>query len=213
MSRGLQQFVNQSPWDERVVRANLARRMVSELEPEAWIVDDTGYPKTGRCSVGVGRHCSGTLGRVDNCQIGVSVNAASGDASCPLDWRIFLPASWDADEERRRKAHVLDEVRHREKRRLALDTLDELAWWGLRPPLVAADAGYGEIAAFRQAWTTAGSPTSCRSRPAPPLAPSTSGPSGPSVPSVAAHPLPATARSPARWRTWHWLRASAPPAA
>jgi SRSO17 transposase len=148
--QGLQQFVNQSPWDERVVRANLARRMVWELEPEAWIVDDTGFPKKGRCSVGVGRQYSGTLGRVENCQIGVSVNAASDQASCPLDWRIFLPESWDEDEERRRKAHVPDEVRHREKWRLALDMLDELAAWGLVPPLVCADAGYGEITAFRE---------------------------------------------------------------
>jgi SRSO17 transposase len=148
--QGLQQFVNQSPWDERVVRANLARRMVAELEPEAWIVDDTGFVKKGRFSVGVGRQYSGTLGRVDNCQIGVSINAASDEASCPLDWRIFLPESWDADEERRRTAHVPDEVRHREKWRLALDMLDELAQWGLRPPLVVADAGYGEITAFRQ---------------------------------------------------------------
>jgi SRSO17 transposase len=148
--QGLQQFVNQSPWDERVVRANLARRMVSELAPEAWIIDDTGFVKKGRCSVGVGRQYSGTLGRVDNCQIGVSINAASDEASCPLDWRIFLPESWDLDDERRAKAHVPDEVRHREKWRLALDMIDELAGWGLVPPLVGTDAGYGEITAFRQ---------------------------------------------------------------
>jgi SRSO17 transposase len=148
--QGLQQFVNQSPWDERVVRANLARRMVCELEPEAWIVDDTGFAKKGSCSVGVARQYSGTLGRVDNCQIGVSINAATDQASCPLDWRIFLPEAWDADEDRRRKAHVPDEVRHREKWRLSLDMIDELAEWGLSPPLVAADAGYGEITAFRQ---------------------------------------------------------------
>jgi SRSO17 transposase len=148
--QGLQQFVNQSPWDERVVRANLARRMVSELEPEAWIVDDTGFAKKGRFSVGVARQYSGTLGRVDNCQVGVSVNAASDEASCPLDWRIFLPEAWDDDEERRAKAHVPDDVRHREKWRLALDMIDELGEWGLVPPLVCADAGYGEVTAFRQ---------------------------------------------------------------
>ena len=148
--QGLQQFVNQSPWDERVVRANLARRMVAELAPDAWIVDDTGFPKKGGFSVGVGRQYSGTLGRVDNCQVGVSVNAASDEASCPLDWRIFLPEAWDDDQERRAKAHVPDEVRHREKWRLALDMIDELMAWGLVPPLVCADAGYGEITAFRQ---------------------------------------------------------------
>src|SRR5688500_14041593 len=68
----LQQFVNQSPWDERVVRANLARRMCADLTPEAWISDDTGFVKKGRFSVGVARQYSGTLGRVDNCQVGLS---------------------------------------------------------------------------------------------------------------------------------------------
>jgi SRSO17 transposase len=148
--QGLQQFVNQSPWDERVVRANLARRMVSEVAPQVWIVDDTGFVKKGRFSVGVGRQYSGTLGRVDNCQIGVSINAATDEASCPLDWRIFLPEAWDSDEDRRAGAHVPDAVRHREKWRLALDMIDELAAWGLVPPLVGADAGYGEITAFRR---------------------------------------------------------------
>lgn len=148
--QGLQQFVNQSPWDERVVRANLACRMCAQLAPDAWVIDDTGFVKKGRSSVGVARQYSGTLGRVDNCQVGVSVNAVSDAASCPLDWRIFLPEAWDDDRERRARAHVPDDVRHREKWRLALDMIDELAGWGLRPPLVGADAGYGEITAFRQ---------------------------------------------------------------
>jgi SRSO17 transposase len=146
----LQQFVNQSPWDERVVRANLARRMTAELDPDAWIVDDTGFPKRGRCSVGVARQYSGTLGRVDNCQVGVSLNGASDEASWPINWRIFLPADWDLDVERRARAHVPDDVGHREKWRLALDMLDQARGWGLEPPVVCADAGYGEITAFRQ---------------------------------------------------------------
>jgi SRSO17 transposase len=73
-----------------------------------WVIDDTGFAKKGRFSVGVGRQYSGTLGRVDNCQVGVSVNAATDRASCPLSWRIFLPAAWDDDHERRAKAHVPD---------------------------------------------------------------------------------------------------------
>ena len=148
--QGLQQFVNQSPWDERVVRASLARRMCAEIAPAAWIIDDTGFVKKGNCSVGVARQYSGTLGRVDNCQVGVSVNAATDEASCPLNWRIFLPESWEHDAQRRVKAHIPDGVGHREKWRLALDMIDELATWGLRPPLVCSDAGYGEITAFRQ---------------------------------------------------------------
>jgi SRSO17 transposase len=147
--QGLQQFVNQSPWRWEIVRANLATRMVEAIGPEAWIVDDTGFPKKGRCSVGVARQYSGTLGRVENCQVGVSISAATDRASCPINWRIFLPEAWDGDEERRAKAHLPDEVVHRPKWQLALDMLDEAAGWGLRAPLVCADAGYGEITAFR----------------------------------------------------------------
>jgi SRSO17 transposase len=146
----LQQFVNQSPWSETVVRANVARRMTAELAPEAWIVDDTGFPKKGRWSVGVARQYSGTLGRTDNCQVGVSISAASDVASCPVNWRIYLPAEWDDDVERRRAAHVPDDVRHAPKWQLALDMIDELRGWGLTPPRLCADAGYGEITAFRQ---------------------------------------------------------------
>jgi SRSO17 transposase len=154
----LQQFVNQSPWDEAIVRANLAQRMVGELAPEAWAIDDTGFAKKGRWSVGVARQYSGTLGRVDNCQVVVSVNAVTDHASCPLDWRVFLPPAWDQDAERRAKAHVPDEVRHREKWRLALDMIDELAGLGLAPPLLCADAGYGESTAFRQGLSDRGIP-------------------------------------------------------
>jgi SRSO17 transposase len=147
--QGLQQFVNQSPWRWEIVRANLAARMIGEIAPEAWIVDDTGFVKKGRCSVGVARQYSGTLGRVDNCQVGVSISAATDHASCPINWRIFLPEAWDHDAERRAKAHVPDDVGHAPKWRLALDMLDEAAGWGLAPPLVCADAGYGDITAFR----------------------------------------------------------------
>jgi SRSO17 transposase len=146
----LQQFVNQSPWDEQVVRANLARRVCAEIEPDVWVIDDTGFAKQGRWSVGVARQYSGTLGRVDNCQIGVSISAAGDAASCPINWRIFVPEEWDADAERRAKAHVPDGVRHREKWRLALDMIDEARGWGVEPEVVASDAGYGDITAFRQ---------------------------------------------------------------
>ncbi|MGH8240520.1 MAG: IS701 family transposase [Steroidobacteraceae bacterium] len=145
----LQQFVNQSPWDWAPVRERLARRIQAELEPDAWVVDDTGFPKAGRCSAGVARQYSGTLGKVANCQIGVSVNAVTDHASCPLDWRLFLPEEWDADAERRAGAHLPVEERHRPKWRLALEMLDELRGWGLEPPPIIADSGYGEITEFR----------------------------------------------------------------
>src|SRR5450830_423413 len=125
--------------------------MSAAIEPLAWIIDDTGFPKAGRYSVGVARQYSGTLGKVAGCQIGVSVSAASEAASCPLTWRLFLPDAWDEDAPRRAKAHLPAAERHREKWRLALEMLDELRAWGLSPPALVADAGYGEVSAFRAA--------------------------------------------------------------
>src|SRR5439155_18920656 len=146
----LQQFVNQSPWDWVAVRERLALRMSEEISPEAWIVDDTGFPKFGRWSVGVTRQYCGALGKVANCQVGVSVNAATDEASCPLNWRVFIPEEWDEDAERRAKARVPDDVHHEPKWQLALEMIDELRSWGLSPSVILADAGHGEITEFRQ---------------------------------------------------------------
>ena len=149
----LQQFVNQSPWDPVPVRRALARRMGRELTPQAWVIDDTGFPKFGKMSVGVARQYSGALGKVGNCQIGGSVNACSDEASCPLDWRLFIPEEWDEDSEfnreRREKAKLPEDVHHVEKWRLALEMIDELCSWGLKPPVVLGDGAYGDITEFR----------------------------------------------------------------
>jgi len=147
----LQQFVSQSPWEWGPVRERLALRLAEAIEPLAVIVDDTGFPKAGRYSVGVARQYSGTLGKVAGCQIGVSLSAASEAASCPLDWRLFLPEAWNDDAQRRSKAHLPADERHRPKWQLALEMLDELRGWGVEVPAVVADAGYGEISAFRLA--------------------------------------------------------------
>jgi SRSO17 transposase len=146
---GLQQFITDSPWDDVPVRRRLARRMTAEIEPEGWIVDDTGLPKDGRFSPGVAHQYCGALGKTANCQVLVSVNAASDRASCPLGWRLFVPKSWDQDEERRRRARIPEEVRHVPKWQLALQIIDQLLEWGLQRRVVQADGGYGDITAFR----------------------------------------------------------------
>jgi SRSO17 transposase len=147
--QALQQFVGQRPWDWRPVRRRLATLMTAAVDPDAWIVDDTGFPKFGTASVGVARQYSGTLGKVANCQVGVSIHAATDQASCPIDWRLFLPQSWDADAARRRAGHLPATVGHRPKWQLVLDMVDELGGWGLAPPVVVADAGYGESGELR----------------------------------------------------------------
>ena len=158
--QGLQQFISSSTWAVEPVRERLARRAVEVIAPQAWVVDDTGFRKDGTASPGVARQYSGTLGKVGNCQIGVSICAVTDAASCPLNWRLFLPPGWDDREaatpqdaaairSRRARAAIPEEQRHRAKWRLALDMLDELAGWRLAPPVAVADAGYGTNADFR----------------------------------------------------------------
>src|SRR3954466_8725411 len=165
--QGLQQFVSSSPWAVEPVRERLARRAIEVIAPDAWVVDDTGFPKDGLASPGVARQYSGTLGKVGNCQIGVSVAAVTDAASCPLNWRLFVPERWDDAEAttpeaaaairaRRPRAGIPDDARHREKWRLALDILDELAGWQLAPPVVVSDAGYGDTAEFRDGLSARG---------------------------------------------------------
>src|SRR4051794_31719839 len=193
--QGLQQFVSSSTWAVEPVRERLAHRGIEVIAPRAWVVDDTGFPKDGTASPGVARQYSGTLGKVGNCQVGVSISAVTDTASCPLNWRLFLPERWDdacatspeaaavARHRRERagipagqrhpekwrvapgrvggraggeRAGIPAGQRHREKWRLALDMLDELAGWALTPPVVVADAGYGDIAGFRDGLTRRG---------------------------------------------------------
>jgi SRSO17 transposase len=162
----LQQFVTTSPWDVVPVRKTLSRRACDLIAPDAWVIDDTGFAKDGDRSPGVARQYSGTLGKVGNCQIAVSVHAASDAASAPLDWRLFLPESWDdrsttdpdavtAITARRRRSAIPDTEHHRTKWEMAIEMIDELTEWGRIPPAVVADAGYGDSTAFRLALTVA----------------------------------------------------------
>jgi SRSO17 transposase len=162
----LQQFITSSTWDHVGVRKRIARWADEFIDPDAYVIDDTGFPKDGADSPGVAWMYSGTLGKVGNCQIGVSVHAVTDWASAAIDWRLFLPKSWDetttddadlAVDIRRRRARckIPDSVRHREKWRLALDMLDEIrgepasGGWGLPARPVVGDAGYGDVTEFR----------------------------------------------------------------
>jgi SRSO17 transposase len=148
--QALQQFVGQSPWAWEPVRRRLAQRMEQELRPAAaWIVDDTGFPKQGRHSVGVARQYSGRLGKVGNCQVAVTVHLSTATESMPLDWALYLPQAWTADIARGRQAGVPTPTAFRTKPELALDLIDQLLVWGLRRQPVLADAGYGNNSEFR----------------------------------------------------------------
>ena len=133
----LQQFVTSSTWDHVEVRKRVARWADDFLDPEAYVIDDSGFPKDGSDSPGAARMYSGTLGKVGNCQIGVSVHAVTDAASVAINWALFVPETWDdttttdADKvaqirRRRARCKIPDGVRHREKWRLALDMLDQV---------------------------------------------------------------------------------------
>ncbi|MFE6427193.1 MULTISPECIES: IS701 family transposase [Streptomyces] len=147
--QALQQFVNQSPWDPLPVRQRIAQRLTEVVTPEVWVVDDVSFPKCGTASVGVARQYCGAVGKRANCQVAVSVHAATDTASCPLNWELYLPREWTDEPGRCRKAGVPDHVAHQEKWRLALGLLDTLTGWQLKAPVVVADAGYGVCTPFR----------------------------------------------------------------
>ncbi|SFY44828.1 SRSO17 transposase [Streptomyces atratus] len=155
--QALAHFLTTSPWDPSHIRAKLAWKVEAAIRPTALVFDDTGFLKDGNASACVSRQYTGTAGKVTNCQVGVSLHLASDHASAAVDWRLFLPQTWDPaspkaalDKVARRTAcGIPEDVGHVEKWQLALDMADEVRSWGIEVPLVIADAGYGDAAAFR----------------------------------------------------------------
>ncbi len=154
--RSLLHFVGQSPWSSQglmaAVRASVVPALTARGPVQAWIVDDTSFPKKGRHSVGVARQYSGQLGKQDNCQVAVSLSLASGEASLPVSWRLYLPEAWAEDAVRRTMAKVPEDVAFRTKPQIALDQIAALAGDASVPRgVVLADAGYGNDTGFRNA--------------------------------------------------------------
>jgi SRSO17 transposase len=155
--QGLQQFLSQSPWDERPVRDRFARHCAAVLEADGFlIVDDTGFPKQGTHSVGVARQYSGTLGKVDNCQIGVTLQYATTQEVVCLDAALYLPEeSWANDPARRAAAGIPEEVGYLPKWRIGLTLLERAKANGFTG-IVLADCAYGTVTEFRQVLDAAG---------------------------------------------------------
>jgi SRSO17 transposase len=157
MRQRLQQCVVVSTWDETTVFARLAQTLDRELpEVTAFVVDDTGFPKKGRHSVGVARQYSGTLGRTDNCQIATSLHLAGERGSGCIGMRLYLPESWTTDRDRCRATGVPDTVTFAPKWQHALALLDAALAAGVRRHVVLGDAAFGEVTAFREALTARG---------------------------------------------------------
>jgi len=151
--QSLHHLVATSPWDDDAVLAAVRRHALTAMTAKspvaAWIVDDTGFPKKGKHSVGVARQYCGQLGKQENCQVAVSLSVATPQASLPLAWRLYLPESWAGDRERRRKTGVPAEIGFATKQKIALEQIRQALADGIAAGVVLADAAYGNDSAFR----------------------------------------------------------------
>ena len=153
MQARLLNFLRDSPWDDRSVRREAARYVIEALEKQepvtTWIIDDTGFPKQGKHSVGVQRQYTGTLGKIGNCQIGVSLTVATKNEHVPIDFALYLPTSWTDDAVRREKARVPANLVFKTKPDLALDLITRAVEDKIPGDVVLVDAAYGASSEFR----------------------------------------------------------------
>ena len=159
--QSMHHFVAKSDWSDKDMLQRVRGWVLPDMKLENgsfWIVDDTGFPKKGKHSVGVARQYCGQLGKQDNCQVAVSLSVASEDASLPVAYRLYLPEVWAQDEPRRRKAGVPDNLKFATKPQISLEQVRQAKESGLPPGPVLADAAYGTDTAFRDGLTELGLP-------------------------------------------------------
>jgi SRSO17 transposase len=155
--QSMQQFLADSPWDAGGVVRAVAERVAPAIVVEAWVLDDTGFPKDGKRSPGVKRQYSGTLGKVGNCQIGVSVHAVGAKGTVPLGWALYLPEDWCDDSERRERAKIPEKVRFKTKPELGVELVERAVGWELARAPVLGDQAYGDDSKLRDRLDRAGS--------------------------------------------------------
>ena len=145
-SQRLQEFLTRTAWDPKEMDRLRVRHMLEHASVGEGVVilDDTGFAKKGRHSVGVARQYSGTLGRIDNCQVLVTSHYVDRVFDWPISGRLYLPKEWLTDRERRTKAQVPRQIALQTKGQIALELVDEGLQAGIPIRAVAADAGYGD---------------------------------------------------------------------
>jgi SRSO17 transposase len=153
MPQSLNHVVADAPWSEEAVLDRCLDSVIPAMlrrDPVvAWVVDDTGFPKKGRESVGVARQYCGQVGKQDNCRVAVSLSVTTEKASMPVAYRLYLPQSWIEDGERRKKTSVPDSIQFQTKPEIALDQIRRARERGIPQGVVLADAGYGTDTGFR----------------------------------------------------------------
>ena len=160
MHQSLHHLVADAPWNDEEMLAQVRREVLPAMEKHgpvvAWIVDDTGFPKQGKHSVGVARQYCGQLGKQANCQAAVSLSVSTWGSSLPIAWRLYLPEGWCADAERCEKAGVAAEIEFQTKPEIALGQLRQALEQKVPVGVVLADAGYGNGTPFRAGITKLG---------------------------------------------------------
>ena len=158
--QSLLHFVGNAPWSDAAMLDRVSELVLPVIERsgpiEAWIIDDTGFPKKGRHSVGVTRQYCGQLGKQDNCQVAVTLSLANREASLPVAYRLYLPEDWAKDQELRRKAKIPEEIAFQTKPQIALAQIKAARAAGLPQGVVLMDAGYGNDTELRGAITALG---------------------------------------------------------
>jgi SRSO17 transposase len=146
-------FVANASWSDAAVMAKLRELILPVIEQhgaiQAWIVDDTSFPKCGSKSVGVHHQYCGQLGKQANCQVAVTLSVANHHASLPIAYRLYLPRVWAKDAGRRKKARIPREISFKTKPQIALEQMREALAAGLPQGTVLADASYGSNSEFR----------------------------------------------------------------
>ena len=151
--QSLLHLVAQAPWSDHAVLTRVRERVLPTItrdEPiQAWIIDDTGFPKKGSHSVGVARQYCGQLGKQDNCQVAVSLSVATHQGSLPVAYRLYLPKDWADDPVRRAIAGVPDDIRFQTKPEIALQQLRQAVADGVPPGVALMDPAYGNDSKLR----------------------------------------------------------------
>ena len=152
--QSMHHLVADSEWSDTALLAAVAREVVPVLSeagqaPCFWIIDDTGFRKYGKHSVGVARQYCGQLGKTENCQVAVSLSLATVEGSVPLDYRLYLPEEWTEDKRRCKRAGVPKEIAFATKGEIAWAQIEAALAAGIPRGTVLMDAAYGDEAALR----------------------------------------------------------------
>jgi len=146
-------FVANAPWSDERVLAKVREMVVPAIERrgpiEAWIIDDTAFPKQGTHSVGVHHQYCGQLGKQANCQVVVTLSIANHHASLPIAYRLYLPQEWAEDADRRKRAHVPAAIAFKTKPQIALEQIRAACAAGVPRGVVLMDGSYGSHSALR----------------------------------------------------------------